>query len=420
MEHKSELDRVEFLMRYFMDWWTELHEAERKIDPIDYDTIDGTPIIPTEYARRRFSDLKQQCTTNAPSRNLEGAQQPDSEMKSRVEASFYSEEEIERMPKLKDGRFRITKDGLWQVRYRRDGYDIQFTCKQKKVVIDRFRAWVQSVNETNKAVQPKKKYAFIEFAEWYFENVKRVNVEKQTYETQHRCAELHIYPIFGELTMRQITPAKCQELLNGLLAQEKGRTAEAVKFLLGEILHAAVGQKYIAENPMQYVKIPRHIRTNGTALSLDEVADFLQTCERSPYRKQFAVYLYTGIRRDELHSLQIEGDFISVICGKCRKGQRKRRRKIPIPPALRPFLPLSAGELAVKNDVLTGNFKNLCPAHHLNNLRHTYITRCLECGISKTLVDVWTDHIDKKDMTEGIYTHFSEEFQLAEIKKLTF
>ena len=48
----------------------------------------------------------------------------NSELKTRAEASFYSEEEIKRMPRLKDGRFRITRDGLWQVRYRRDGYDI--------------------------------------------------------------------------------------------------------------------------------------------------------------------------------------------------------------------------------------------------------------------------------------------------------
>ncbi len=193
-----------------------------------------------------------------------------------------------------------------------------------------------------------------------------------------------------------------------------------MKFLLGEIFRAAVGQKFVSENPMQFVKIPKHVRENGTALSLKEVAGFLAACEKSPYGKQYFVYLYTGIRRDEIHSLRIEGDFVSVICGKCRKGQKKRRRKIPIAPVLRPLLPLSEEEISVKNDVLTGTFKKLCPAHHLNDLRHTFVSRSLECGISKTLVDVWTDHTDKKDMTEGVYTHFSEVFQRDEIEKLKF
>lgn len=324
------------------------------------------------------------------------------------------------MPKLKDGRFRITRDGLWQVRYRRDGYDIQYTAKNRQTVIDKFREWVKSVNDAKKDVLPKKKQLFQDFAEWYFAEVKRVNVDEKTCNSQRRSAELHIYPAIGGLTLRQVTAAKCQELLNGLLAQGKGRTAETVKFLLGEILRAAVGQKFISENPMQFVKIPRHVRENGEALPLGTVREFMKACEKSPYFKQFAVYLYTGIRRDELHGMRIEGDFISVICGKCRKGQKKRRRKIPIAPALRPFLPLSDDELAVENDVLTGNFKKLCPAHRLNDLRHTFITRSQECGIQKGLVDLWTDHVDKKDMTAGIYTHFSEEFQLKEIEKLEY
>ncbi len=82
--------------------------------------------------------------------------QHDSEMKARAETSFYSEEEIKRMPKLKEGRFRKTRDGLWQVRYRRDGYDIQFTCKDKNTVLDRFRDWVKSVNGDRKESLPKK------------------------------------------------------------------------------------------------------------------------------------------------------------------------------------------------------------------------------------------------------------------------
>lgn len=324
------------------------------------------------------------------------------------------------MPKLKDGRFRKTRDGLWQVRYRRDGYDKQFTSKDLQTVKGLFREWVKSVNDEKNAKLPKKTQFFGEFAERYFLDVKRVNVEEKTYNIQHRCLELHILPQFGSISLRQITPIKCQQLLNGLIAEGKGRTAETVKFILGEIFRAAMGEKLITANPMDYVKIPQHIRVNGCALSLSEVTAFRSAAQRSPYYRLFMVYLYTGIRRNELHSMQVEGDFLSVICGKCRKGQKKRRRKIPIAPALRAFLPLSEKELSVKNDVLTGNFKKLCPTHHLNDLRHTFITRCQECGIAKGVVDVWTDHTDKKDMTAGVYTHFSEEFQIAEIEKLKF
>lgn len=349
----------------------------------------------------------------------------DSETNPRAETPFYSEEEIESMPKLKDGHFRITPDGYHQVRYRRDGYDIQFTSKRLQTVKDKFREWVRSVNEALRAaVPPKPKKAqgqpFAEFAERYFAAVKSANVEQCTYDTQHRALELHILPKIGALDLRQITPLTCQEVLNGLLSEGKGRTAEMVKCILNEIMRAAVGEKIITENPMNFVKIPRHVRQNGTALTVEEVRRFVAACATSPYRKLFMLYLYTGIRRNELHSVRIEGGFVIVACGKRRKGQRQKYRKIPISPALLPFLPLSASDLAVKNDVLTGNFKKLCPDHHLYDLRHTFTTRCQECGIAKPLVDLWTGHSDNRDMTASVYTHFSEEYQLREIEKLEF
>ncbi len=171
---------------------------------------------------------------------------------------------------------------------------------------------------------------------------------------------------------------------------------------------------------MQFVKIPEHQRQNGQALTRREIAELTAACRKSPYRQLFMLYLYTGIRRNELHGATFDENFITVPCGKCRTGQRQQYRKIPIAPDLRRYLPIDAGLLQVKNDVLTGNFKKLCPAHHLYDLRHTFTTRAQESGINKTLVDVWTGHRDNRDMTASVYTHFSDEFQLAEILKLDY
>lgn len=324
------------------------------------------------------------------------------------------------MPKLKDGRYRITPDGYHQIRYRKDGYDKQFTSKNLQTVIDEFRNWVQSIKDEKKAQLPKKVGTFGDFARRYFVEVKRANVSEYTYDLLFRCLNRHILPTFENLTLKHITPMKCQALLNDLLEKGKGRTAESVKIILGEVFRAAVGEKLISESPMLFVKIPKHQRENGVALSLAEIANFIEACKNSPYCKQFMLILYTGIRRNELHSAQIEGDFIKVASGKCRKGQKQQFRKVPIALNLRQYLPLTEKELAVQNDVLTGNFKKLCPTHHLYDLRHTFTTRAQESGISKTLVDVWTGHKDNRDMTASVYTHFSEEYQLREILKLDY
>lgn len=341
-------------------------------------------------------------------------------MNARAEAAFYSEEEIKRMPKLKDGRFRKTRDGLWQVRYRRGGNDIQFTSKDRQTVVNKFREWVKSTKDDKKLQLPKKQQFFADFAERYFENVKRANVSEETYSNQLRTVRNHIFPVLGNMPLRQITPLKCQELLNGLLAAEKGRTAESVKFLLGEIFRAAVGEKFISESPMKFVKIPKHQTEHGRALTLREAREFLAACETSYYKKQFVLFLYTGIRRNELHGATFDGDFITVANGKCRKGQRQQYRKIPIAPQLRKYLPLTEKELAADNKVMTRAFKKMFPDHHLYDLRHTFTTHAQECGISKSLVDVWTGHVNRSDMTSAVYTHFSEEYQLREIEKFEF
>lgn len=341
-----------------------------------------------------------------------------------------SQEEIAKMPRLKDGHFRITPDGYHQVRYRRGGYNVQFTSKSLSKVKEQFRKWCKSVNDAERAeaqgISPatvQKQISgktFGAFAERYFRAVKAVNVEKGTYAIQHRALEMHIIPKIGDLDLGKITSLTCQELLNGILLEGKGRTAEMVKFILNEILRAAVGERLIRDNPMSFVRIPRHIRQNGTALSAEEVRSFMAACETSAYRKHFMLYLYTGIRRNELHSLRVEDGFVVVACGKTKKGQRQKYRKIPIAPGLEPFLPLSEAELEVNNDTLTTHFKRLCPAHHLYDLRHTFTTRCQECGIQKALVDLWTGHNDNRDMTASVYTHFSDDFQRKEILKLQF
>ncbi len=132
---ERELDRVGFLMRYFMDWWTQLQVDNAKDSPhypSKYETVDGTLIFPVEYVRRQFND---------------------SETDTRSKAAFFTPKEVKEMPKLKDGKHRITKDGLHQIRYRREGYDKQFTAKDLKTVKEMFREWIKSLDTGKKRLR---------------------------------------------------------------------------------------------------------------------------------------------------------------------------------------------------------------------------------------------------------------------------
>ncbi|MDE6441559.1 MAG: tyrosine-type recombinase/integrase, partial [Clostridia bacterium] len=71
-------------------------------------------------------------------------------------------------------------------------------------------------------------------------------------------------------------------------------------------------------------------------------------------------------------------------------------------------------------DLLSRSFKDLCPSHHLHELRHTFITRCQECGVPREVVSVWAGHSADNTMTSNVYTHFSDEFMLVEAQKIDY
>ena len=73
----------------------------------------------------------------------------------------------------------------------------------------------------------------------------------------------------------------------------------------------------------------------------------------------------------------------------------------------------------VNTTSLSAEFNKLCPNHQLKDLRHTFTTRARECGIDNELVAVWTGH-SLGNITSSVYTHFSNEFQQEQAKKLNY
>lgn len=131
------------------------------------------------------------------------------------------------------------------------------------------------------------------------------------------------------------------------------------------------------------------------------------------------------MRRGELRSARIENGFIFVKTGKRKLAQLEVEKKIPITPMLERYLS-KASNKAFKEathsnvEMLTRHFKELCPEHHLHELRHTFITRCQECGIYREVVSVWAGHAADNTTTSNVYTHFSDEFMLKEGQKVDY
>lgn len=103
---------------------------------------------------------------------------------------------------------------------------------------------------------------------------------------------------------------------------------------------------------------------------------------------------------------------------------KEKLRNIPISPMLKQILPIIDIE-AIKRlsvSVLTNRFKEICPKHHLHDLRHTFITRAQECGIRREYVSLWAGHKADSSITSNVYTHLEQnkELQIEEMQKYNY
>ena len=214
--------------------------------------------------------------------------------------------------------------------------------------------------------------------------------------------------------------------MNQFIEKGKSRAAHKQRQILTSIFEYAEIDNLVARSPVQKIKLPVHESENGKALTLEEEKEFVKKCLSSNTRMgvAFIFLLYTGLRRSEIATASIEGEWITVISAKQRMGRTVRMRRIPISPRLRKILPNVETELDTFKNLypnrLTRYLKELSPNHHLHELRHTFITRAQECGIPREVVSVWAGHKADNTMTSNVYTHFSDAFQLAEIQKFSY
>lgn len=340
----------------------------------------------------------------------------------------FSSKEIQKMPKefkkdfrLKGGisaHVRKKANGSYEIRYRRNGYNISVTSKVLEQAKERFLLKLALTPEQLSAT-----ISFKDFALKWIETVKKPTTKEKTWKEYVRLCETSIFPRFGNYIVREIRPLHIQQLLNDLLEKGTPRTAEATYILLKPLFEFAVAEDLISKSPMTLIRKPIFETNHATALTVKEEKEFVERCLQSglPCARAFIVILYTGLRRSELASAEISDRWITVTSAKTKKGLRPKKRRIPISPLLRKYLPFVFPE-DLKTDIsfLTHKFPEFAPKHHLHELRHTFITRCQECGISRELTSLWAGHKADNTMTSNVYTHFSDEHQLKEIEKFTY
>lgn len=305
----------------------------------------------------------------------------------------------------------------YEIRYRRNGYNITASANNLDQAKHKF---IEMLGSAEKCVKNKERTIpsiFDKFANYFFEKFYKRKVGESTFRVAMSNYKNHVAPHFGDMPLKSITADRCQELLDRLIDEDKVRTEENVFTMLNMIFKAAVKHGVMAHNPIDMVFHTKHEREHGKALTKDEERKLLEQTAGTPYQLMFAIALYTGLRPNEYKTAVIDGDFVVANNSK-RKNGKVESKKIPITPMLAPYLE-GVNELHfTRLEQIRHKFNGILPDHKLYDLRTTFYTRCMECGVAEVATKTFVGHA--LGGMADTYTDLSDEFLYTEGQKLKY
>ena len=346
------------------------------------------------------------------------------------EMLVFSRKEIDSMPRTFRKQFRC-KGITAHVHKRRSGkrnwnYEIRCQVNHQKINVssnnleEAKQKFIKRLEEVESGKVQKINAVpttFDKFANYFFDKFYKRKVGESTFRVAMSNYKNHVLPHFDDMPLKLITADKCQELLDRLIAENKVRTEENVFTLLNMIFKAAVKHGVMTHNPIDMVFHTKHEREHGKALTKGEERKLLSETAGTPYQKMFAIGLYTGLRPNEYKTAYIENGFIVANNSK-RKNGKVELKKIPITPMLKPYLEGTTELYFTRLEQIRHKFNGILPNHKLYDLRTTFYTRCMECGVAEVATKTFAGH--SLGGLADTYTDLGDGFLKAEGEKFSY
>ena len=356
----------------------------------------------------------------------------------------FTKKEIEQMPSTYKNIFACNDkiityrfhNGVYEARYRRDGFHIEVSSKQIETMKSKF---IQALYEYSNGTKPRKKTArpkrrsartvtFAEYGEEWLK-IKEQTTKASTFKEYSRLFERDLKPTFGANRLDEITRAMLQEYLFSFIHEGKHRTAKKLKLQLSCIFDMA-SEDFGLPSPVKKIVLPYHESKKGSAFTKEEERKLVDYCIKkrdTATASALLTLLYFGLRQSELQSLRIiENKYLECETSKEKMGRNVVLRRIPFTPVAKRILPYVDFDKArnTNPNSIFSTIKRLFPNHHPHELRYTFITRCKESGVNPELVMLWDGHsFDKGVRTSAVdrgYTDYSQEYVLAEAEKVNY
>lgn len=357
--------------------------------------------------------------------------------KENVSTAFikFNSKELSKMPKEYKNEFRVGRlvahvrkkdNGVYEIRCQVNKEKIAVSSKLLDTAKEKFIAALNDLFKAPETPKIDKHVKLCEYMQEWFETVKKPSVKPVTYKDYIYSLDTYIRPVFDCRELASIKGFELQSFINQFSETGRHRTAKKLYQLLSAIFDYAITDEIISRSPMQRITLPKYEQEHGVPLTRteEEILVYALTTTGSIYAQAFTFLMYTGIRRSELASVEVEDGWVHLITSKQRKGLKEKPRSLPISPMLAKVLQyIDINEIKTLTPaVLTKHVKDYFTNHHAHDLRHTFITRCQECGIQRELVSLWAGHTADSSTTTLVYTHLEQnkEHQVDEMKKFHY
>lgn len=274
------------------------------------------------------------------------------------------------------------------------------------------------------------RYKNITLGEWlniWFETYKKPYLKPYSLRNIEQQLRLHTPLWLKEMPIKDITLFDIDRALSPI---PLGRTRKYTRQVWHSAFRKAQQLGIIDSNVLTLTDDIRYKKQQSKALTLAEQNSFLEALKGKRYENVMLFYLHTGVRRAE--ALTLEWSDIDyerkLILIKGTKTEESYRH-ILLTDEVKDIL--EQQRIQNEKDGINGcnvfpyslqqiskTFKLLCPNHHLHDLRHTFITRCAECGVNVAVCQQLVGH-STADMTMNVYTHVMDEFKRKEALKFT-
>lgn len=296
--------------------------------------------------------------------------------------------------------------------------------------------------------------------QWFFYWIENIKKDTVRYNTIRNYKERYTYNIkdeIGTLKLLEVKPLHCQEVLNKMY--DKGYaygTMQQTRITMFNMFQSALENDFLLVNPVRKsVKCKYKETKERRVLTVEEQEKFLECAKGTLHCEEFALILQTGMRVSEVMGLKwSDVDFnkrsISIerilhfrkkeekfefgepksrssireipMTDECYKLLKEHKKKKIISMEFPDLVFINEEGRPTKSSTYDSAIAKITRKAGMENfsmhcLRHTFATRCIECGMRPKTLQKILGHANIS-ITMNLYVHVTDEEKYKEMQKL--